>query len=73
VVHGGITTTEAAEVVSRALGLRPALSARDVDTYMRGWADELPRVHGGKRRWLPEHVARLRAEVEARRSTGSAS
>lgn len=63
----GLLTTEAAAAVSRALNLTPALSSRTAESYVRGWpSDVVPPVEGGKRRWKPEHVERLRLEVAAR-------
>lgn len=70
----GKTTTEAAAEVSRAVGMSPGLSGRTVEGFMRSWpAEVLPPVRGGKRRWSSEHVARLRADVEARLAAAKAA
>jgi hypothetical protein len=62
-----LTLQEAAVAVSKQLKLDPALSPRDVDTYLRSWpADQLPMLVGGKRRFSPVQVKRLREDVEAR-------
>lgn len=43
------------------------LTAREIDNLTRNIRlDELPPVVRGRRQWEPQHVARLRAELEAR-------
>lgn len=63
-----MTTGEAAKAAAKALGCD--LSQRDVDIMLRAWPmSELPPLGiNGRRQWGPEHVDKLKTQIQARKA-----